>query len=440
MDNVNKANVMLTLQKETEKFLLDREKSESLTFSEGKAVINPSALGDSVNASLGNHYRISFKKAVNTDGTETISAIIVEKKGSGSDVKAAKIANMIGIIAVIKSAMNDHHAYGIKGLWKEQLSDYGITNVPAGSAVVTTKYNKNKKSFYSSDMIIDSNIDMDGRKFTAGVIVADKVCIGTEGKDCRNAWSDNVSDTDLILLKLCYSRLNHGITDTEYCQGALNKGIIDNSSSIAEVYSSVGIEASSGYYYLGYDLRKKVCYFKNGAVPTLARQVIEGCNDHTDANRKFACMYDFQTDADYADGTYEGKKYTQSCQSIYNADNSLITGYYTITSSYSEVGFMDGRATPCVFATGYAANNAKEVIRQCSRSTAANHAACARAYIDDLNGNCEKIKLAGENFTNFYKFTVVASKDTTNYSHYNVTNVDGLVILWVIIWQAVHIP
>lgn len=260
MDNVNKANVMLTLQKETEKFLLDREKSESLTFSEGKAVINPSALGDSVNASLDNHYRIGFKKAVNTDGTETISAIIVEKKGSGSDVKTAKIANMIGISAGIKSAMNDHHAYGIKGLWKEQLSDYGITNVPAGSAVVTTKYNKNKNSFYSSDMIIDSNID------------------------------------------------------------------------------------------------------------------------------------------------------------------------------------MDGRATPCVFATGYAANNAKEVIRQCSRSTAANHAACARAYIDDLNGNCEKIKLAGENFTNFYKFTVVASKDTTNYSHYNVTNVDGLVILWVIIWQAVHIP
>ena len=156
--NINKANTMLQLQRETEQFLKDKDKRESLVFTDGKATLSPSGLNSNL-TTLNNKYQIGFKQ-----NGDNISAVIVEKEGSGNDVKAAKIAGLIGVSAGIKSAMDTDNAYGVNGLWKESLSDYGVSNVPAGSTVVTTAYDSEKQSFYTSDMIVDSDIDATGHK------------------------------------------------------------------------------------------------------------------------------------------------------------------------------------------------------------------------------------------------------------------------------------
>ena len=403
ISNINKANTMLQLQRETEQFLKDKDKRESLVFTDGKATLSPSGLNSNL-TTLNNKYQIGFKQ-----NGDNISAVIVEKEGSGNDVKAAKIAGLIGVSAGIKSAMDTDNAYGVNGLWKESLSDYGVSNVPAGSTVVTTAYDSEKQSFYTSDMIVDSDIDATGHK-----IIADKICIGGDDDEhCRDSW-DN-ADSDLVLLKLCYSDLQLGITTSDYCTRALEKGIISDCQGLSDTYTAADLVAPSGEYYLGNNFTKKVCYFKNGKMPSSAREIIEACNSTVDADRKWACMYDFQdaSTGKYAGGAYEGKKYMASCQSIFNAANTLPTGYYTITSSYSENGYTGGE--PCVFKSGKAANAAEEVINQCKDSTTANHAACARASILGYT-DCTKIKNAGVTSSAFYKVPTGASRGAESWT------------------------
>ncbi len=428
ISNINKANTMLQLQRETEQFLKDKDKRESLVFTDGKATLSPSGLNSNL-TTLNNKYLIGFKEGTNG----SVSAVIVEKEGSGNDVKAAKIASLIGVSAGIKSAMDTDNAYGVNGLWKESLSDYGVENVPDGSTVVTTEYDKEKKTYYTSDMIVDSDIDMGEHKLKARKIVTDAICIGGDDEEhCKGDWEDigNTKDSDLILLTQCLSDIEEGksANSSTYCVKAVQNGLFDDCGSIAKTYLNAGLRASSGYYYTGGDFsRQKVCYFVNGAVPSSYAEVIEACNDSDNPNRKFACMYDWQTGS-YATGSpYEGGKKTTSCATICNGlgsnCKSSATGYYTIVSSYSETGFTAGRATPCIFGNGREAT-VSEIIEQCNENPTSTSAACAKGYLSGYNRSCENIiSSANGSDSGYYAITSGATKNTSTYANYNVTYV-----------------
>ena len=269
--NINKANVMLHLQRETQNFLNDADKraalDEALTAAGGKLAKNPSYLGSHINASLDNHYTIGFKKS-----GDDINAIIVEKIGSANDVKAAEIARLIGTSAGIKSSMNSDTVYGVNGLWRETVADYGVS-APAGSTVITTEYTKTGNAFYTSDMLIDSDIDLGAYKLYSGTgnnkIVVNRLCIGgQEENNCRTSWAD--VDTNLMLLKKCYARVRLDDRGSNYCKKVTERHLSDNCTSVANTYSAAILEAPSGYYYLGTGFVRKACYFVKGAVPTAA--------------------------------------------------------------------------------------------------------------------------------------------------------------------------
>ena len=429
IDSINKANTMLTIRRETEKFLQDKTQSSVLDFSSGPIIMQPSQISSSMSSSLDERYRIALRKEANG----SVNAIVVEIEGSGSDIKAARVARLIGVSAGIKSSMDSENAYGVDGLWKENLlSDYNLADVPEGSTVVTTEYVKDRQTFYTSDMFVDSDIDLQDHTFKANKIVVDRMCFNSEDEvSCRQSWEEisNEADSNWLLVKSCQEAMEKGDTESVYCTEAMLKGLLDGCSSVASVYRKAGMQAYSGYWYLGTSsLSRKVCYFDGGMVPTTAVQVISACNDSNNEMRKFACMYDWQTGSNYAGGTHEGKKYTASCQSIFDGGLSdgytFPTGYYTLTSSYSETGFLGGRATPCVFAASKLANDAKEVVQQCNDSSTENHAACARAFIDGRNSSCEKIQDSGITTSDFYKITLSAAIDTTSYTKYDVTNTE----------------
>ena len=290
---VNNANTLLRLQRETEDFLRDNSKRNSLTFSEGKAVIAPSRLGSNINSVLDSRYVIGLKKVTNGDGSETITAIIAEKEGSGGDVRASKVANLIGISAGIKSAMNDNNAYGVNGVWEKQLSDYGLSNIPAGSVVVTTEYNKGKNTVYSSNIIVDNDINIGNARLTAEKIVVPSLCIGgTDSEHCRDKW-DNI-DTNIMLLKKCYDNLDFGITRSDYCNQVRNRHMSDSCKAVAKTYEASNLRAPSGYYYIGNPFTKKACYFIYGQPPLTIDQVASACNDTSNPDHTYACEYEFE--------------------------------------------------------------------------------------------------------------------------------------------------
>ncbi len=282
--NINKANTMLQLQREVENFLKDRDKRDSIA---DKAVISPSDLGGTVSSALDDRYKIGFKKS-----GDTISAIIVEREGSGNDLKAAKVAGLIGVSAGIKSAMNTGTAYGVNGLWNKELSDFGFNanEVPAGSTVVTTEYSQSKTKFYTSEMIVDSDLDLGDYQLTANKVVAKKVCIGGEDSEyCRDTWDSDV-DSNFIMMKECYE--SNSVT-SDYCQRAIARGIINYCSGISRTYAGVGLVAASGNYNLTRGSTSSwaslPCYFKSdGSVPTAA-EITAACNNNSDVNRSYAC-------------------------------------------------------------------------------------------------------------------------------------------------------
>ncbi len=402
--NINKANTMLQLQRETELYLKNADNRAAITTGTTKT---PGQISSNM-ASLNNYYTIGFKK----NGDE-ISAVIVEKEGSGNDVKAAKIANLIGVSAGIKSAMDTDNAYGVNGLWKENLADYGVANVPNGSTVVTTQYNEEKRPFYSSELIVNEDIDMGDHSLKADSVIANKVCIGGDDDEhCREGWG--TADSNVMLLMLCNEDL--GAADSDYCKRAVAQGVVADCKAVADTYSAAYLTAVSGYYYLGdsLPLTKKVCYFINGELPSSAAQVINACNGVDSTYRQFACMYDWQTGDKYAGGTYEGKKYTANCQSIFNAANMLPTGYYTFTNNYAENGFSTGN--PCVFASGKSANDKAETISQCKAQSGSSttSAACALGHREGWTTSCAAIKSAGVTSSDFYKITTSSTPSSTS--------------------------
>ena len=424
MQNINKANTMLQLQRETEKFLKDDDSRSSITFTSNKATLTPSQIG--LSSALDNKYNIGLKK----DGNK-ISAVIVEKEGSGNDVKAAKVANLIGVSAGIKSAMDANNAYGVNGLWKESLANYGLTaaNVPAGSTVVTTEYNKEKNNYYTSEMIVDSDIDMGEHELTTKKLTAEQICFGG---DCISDWSGlggdvaNTNDTNLVLLTQCMNDRKNGISGSAstYCVLALKNELIVDCKTVMDTYKAAGYNPPTGYYYLGNSWTKKVCFYVDGNLPTSATQIINTCNS-SGSDRRFACIYDRQSGSHLAFSSasdrvkyHEGQGYTASCQNIFNANKAYATGYYTLTAATAETHYTnessnnytttspvwDGRATPCVFVsnTSTAANDPATVVAQCNSGSTA---ACARGYDSNINRSCEQISNNGVKTSNFYQLT-----------------------------------
>jgi len=424
--DVNKANTMLNLQRETEQYI--KKNGSGLDFSGGAIVMTPGQVvypNNSTKANsygLNNQYQIGLKK--NAD--DSISAIIVEKQSSVSDVRSAKVASMIGTSAGITAGSD---AYGINGLWKEGFEGYGISNVPAGTTVVTVSNNKEKTPFYSSDMIVNEDIDLGDNNINNAVLVADTLTLGGE---TRNSWSqyeaefkdtgDAGSNADLIIFEKCQKVQS---MPTDYCTIAFEKGLVSGCKSVEDVYDKAGLKAKSGFYYLyvGKSL-KTVCYFKdNGDVPASAADIINGCKNTADVSRKYACMYDFQDSSTgkNAGGVLEGQKYTASCQSICTALGSgcgtAATGFYTITSSYSETGFEDN--VPCVFGANKSVNNCAEVISQCNNG---NAAACAAGYRYNCNRSCAQVKASGVTSSAFYKITTSESATVERACYFNSSN------------------
>ena len=284
MQNISRANVLLQLQREVEKYLSDKTTRDSISFSANKATLTPSQIG--MKATLDNKYAIGLKKDTSTG---KISALIAEKDGSSSDLKAAKVANFIGINAGIRSAMNSTYVYGVNGLWKETLADYNLSaaTVPEGSTVVSTEYNREKVRYYSSALIVDSDLDMGEYDMIAGLVLTDTLCIGSNDEEnCRTAWGEEavVNDTDIMLMKKCYATVRLGNTTSSYCTSVKAKGLSNTCTTVAAAYTAAGLQAPSGYYYLGNSFAKKACYFVSGAVPS-ASQLSTACA----ASDNYAC-------------------------------------------------------------------------------------------------------------------------------------------------------
>ena len=127
IENINEANTMLLLKNATSEYIAANKDRLSV----GSVVLNPSDLGLSVSG-----YQIGIKK----DSDGTINALITGI--AATDLQAGKIASLLGISAGIYSAQDTAKAWGINGIWAENISSYGFTSLPTGIPVVTTTYDK----------------------------------------------------------------------------------------------------------------------------------------------------------------------------------------------------------------------------------------------------------------------------------------------------------
>ena len=100
--------------------------------------------------------------------------MIVCTDGRQDDLRAAKVANLIGISAGIYSNMDDS-AYGINGVWAESPASFfpNNTDILTGTPVVTTNYSK-EEGLENIEMVIAQLIDKD---VTTNSLTTNKLCL-----------------------------------------------------------------------------------------------------------------------------------------------------------------------------------------------------------------------------------------------------------------------
>ena len=124
IENINRANTLLYLQQRTEEYLKKPENItdliEELGHNEHKEIF-PSELG--IGNNFDGRYIIGIRRE-DENNKPVLKAMIIDTVNTGSDLRAAKVAELIGVSAGIYTAVDPDAAWGINGLWSEPLERY----------------------------------------------------------------------------------------------------------------------------------------------------------------------------------------------------------------------------------------------------------------------------------------------------------------------------
>jgi len=275
IENINRANTLIYLQQKTEEYLKDPDNITDLVNELGHnqhKEIFPSELG--IGDNFDGRYIIGIRRE-DEQNKPVLKAMIIDTVNTGSDLRAAKVAELIGISAGIYTAVDPDAAWGINGTWSEPLSRYfDTTDIPTGAVAVTTEYNKEKYRVSMSDIVVDSDLDMGEFELTAeqinainlaaqsgtidqltsqnvnattevtspAIVSTGRICFRKNGENnCIESWEglgggEGQDTTDLMLVQMC----NAGITDL--CRVAFNRGINTSCSSVDAVYAQAEVD------------------------------------------------------------------------------------------------------------------------------------------------------------------------------------------------------
>ncbi len=264
IENINRANVLLYLQQQAEKYLKNPANVTALVNELGHnqhKEIFPSEMG--VGSNFDGRYIVGIRRE-DEENRPVLKAMIIDTVHTGSDLRAAKVAELIGLSAGIYTAVDPEAAWGINGFWSEPLSRYfDTTDIPTGAVAITTEYNKAKYRVNISDILVDADLDMGEFEVTAEQInavaiaaqngtleqliasneVASPKVVATkhfcfrkgEKEDCIDSWEGMGGEeekTDLQLVQEC----NSGMTYS--CMKAFDKGLNRTCAEVDAVYDA----------------------------------------------------------------------------------------------------------------------------------------------------------------------------------------------------------
>ncbi|MBR7159044.1 MAG: hypothetical protein IKD08_05165, partial [Alphaproteobacteria bacterium] len=239
---------MLLLKNATNEYI--EENKDRITV--GTTLLEPTDVGMDIDG-----YKIGIRKE--DDGT--INAMIAPS-GGGSDMKAAKVAALLGVSAGIYSAQDASRAWGINGVWAEDVSNYGFTSLPTGVPVVTTTYDKDTTAGINEEQLKDIIENTSYERLTARTICIDNPDIPEEER-CIKDWNI-VGINPLEIIASC----NAGTQSA--CTKGWEKNINRSCLEIAIKYKGAGFDAPSGIYKLTTSATTQVeraCYFVKGELP-----------------------------------------------------------------------------------------------------------------------------------------------------------------------------
>ena len=351
IDNINEANTLLLIKNATKDYI----EANKDVLSVGTTLLEPVDVGVDIDG-----YKIGIKK----DSDGNINAMIAASDGS-NDMKAAKVASLLGVSAGIYSAQDATRAWGINGVWAENVSNYGFTSLPAGIPVVTTTYDE--EDSLDMEKIFTAIEEHSFEKLTAKELCLDNDELPEEER-CITKWKE---ETCPELVEFC----NNGIK----CHDAYSKRCNLTCNDILIGYRAEGMTPQSNYDFRltgsnsNGEANKTKCYFTS-TTGYNAIEIIEACNGGNTEACSLANTYSLNT----------------SCQKIINA-------YKTLNQTPSNGTFKLGAAgtsTACWFkdTTGY---STKEVIEKCNAGTTI---ACQMGSENKLNRTCAELQTAMKSY------------------------------------------
>lgn len=351
IENINQANTLLLLKTSTKEYIEANKENISI----GTMTLNPIDIGIDISG-----YSIGIQKK--SDGS--INAMIVATD-SGTDLKAAKIASLLGVSAGVYSAQDTSKVWGINGIWAENISSYGFTSLATGVPVVTTIYDKESSSTLNEEQLKEFIENTTFEQFTAKQFCIDNPDI-SEDRKCLKDWNDINHPINIIL------NCNAGIQSA--CKKGWNNNLNRSCEEISLAYQNVHSEAPSKIYKLTTSDNtqvEKACYFVSGNLPSNT-QLIEGAKTSDIARR-----YD-----------WENHKLSTSCENILANWNSAPSSFYSFITGINTYEADQ----PCYFVSARMAT-AEESIIQCNTANSSieikKEVACRYGYIKDYNTSCD---------------------------------------------------
>ncbi len=373
LDNINQANVLLLLKNATNEYI-QTNKDAILASSEDKILLKPSDLNTGADIS-DSRYAIGIRKDVS--GSEpAITAMVISLSGGNNDLQAAKVANLMGVSGGIYSAADADRAWGINGLWADNINYYFADSIkPAtGSAVVTTAYDKETSGeVYLSKVIVDADLEMGEFGINTPNMKVANTCRDASGGAIPNCtptpseftgdhshlyYHDTETVTGGYLELPDYSKLQLGdssqICMGEHCAYGL-EGLTNTNRCDAET------PCPTGFFCVNNRCIKD---------PTL---VIEACN---------------AGDGEMCAEGYKGNL-NRTCNEVFlaynNVGKALPANPWTLRLATSESGAYKSRV--CYF-TANAGYQGWEVVEACNNDTALT---CALGYNRTLNRTCQNV-------------------------------------------------
>ncbi|MBR7158393.1 MAG: hypothetical protein IKD08_01765, partial [Alphaproteobacteria bacterium] len=304
----------------------------------------------------------------------------------GNDMKAAKVAALLGVSAGIYSAQDATRAWGINGVWAENISNYGFTSLPTGVPVVTTTYDKEDEGL-NEEQLKEFIENTSFEKLTAKEFCMDNDEVPEEER-CIKKWKD---DTCQELIVFCDAGAK--------CNDAYSRRCNQNCNDILTSYRAEGVlPASNTAFRLtgsnpGGESSKTKCYFTS-TTGYNAVELIEACNGGNNEACSLANTYSLNT----------------TCQKVIDAYKTLNqmpdNGVYRLGSS--------GTSTTCWFksTTGY---STKEVIEKCNSGTTI---ACQIGRENKLNRTCAELQTSMKSYgsspaSGSFKLTLTSTTPTS---------------------------